>query len=225
MFLIQYETNLYLCNMRHLSEELFYQLLLYDFENFAQLQFAEALPIKRLADLALRTKESGWCEADGSIDELSQSVCDILCDKAPILREYYGISISADGHLESLPMLLGTFLLEHLRLFFEIVDYIFLFFSSDKHAPAMAQLPMYILRLATEVDWQGEKNCFETFSRETAIFYAYIAHTSNDNDWKWTMEHILYDNIKRYLIPSHKHVSDILQIANLPNLYKVFERC
>lgn len=89
----------------------------------------------------------------------------------------------------------------------------------------MAQLPMFILRLATEVDWQTEKNCFESFSRETAAFYAYIPHATPDIDWKWTTEHILYDNIKRYLIPSNKHVTDILQIANLPSLYKVFERC
>lgn len=109
MFLIQYETNLYLCNMRQLSEELFYQLLLYDFENFARIRFAEPLSIKQLAELALRSKESGWCEADGPIDDLAQSVCDILSDKAEILKEYYGISISIDGHLETLPMLLGEF--------------------------------------------------------------------------------------------------------------------
>lgn len=208
--------------MRQLSEELFYQLLLYDFENFVRIQFAEALSITKLADLALRTKESGWCEADGPIEELSQSVCDILSDKAGILKEYYGIVISTDGRLESLPMLLGQFLVIEAREWDLIL---FDFFFLDKHMPVMAHLPMYILRLATEVDWQSEKNCFETFSRETATFYAHIAHTSNESDWKWTMEHILYDNMKRYLIPSHKHVSHILQIANLPNLYKVFERC
>lgn len=93
--------------MPHLCEELFYQLLLYDFENFPRIRFAEALSIKQLAEMALRSKESGWCEADGSIDELAESVCHILKDKAGILREYYGISISADGRLETLPMLLG----------------------------------------------------------------------------------------------------------------------
>lgn len=89
----------------------------------------------------------------------------------------------------------------------------------------MARLPMYILRLATEVDWTAEKNCFESFSRETAAFYAHIARTSSESEWKWTVEHILYDNMKRYLIPSPKHAAHILQIASLPNLYKVFERC
>lgn len=107
MFLVQYETNLYLCNVRHLSEELFYQLLLYDFENFARIRFAEPLSIVKLAEMALNTEESGWCDDDGPIAELSQRVSQILCEKAAILKEYYGISISADGHLESLPMLLG----------------------------------------------------------------------------------------------------------------------
>lgn len=89
----------------------------------------------------------------------------------------------------------------------------------------MSYLPMYILRLATEVDWQSEKKCFDTFSRETAQFYAQIARTANENEWKWSVEHILYDNLKRYLLPPPNFSANILQIANLQNLYKVFERC
>ena len=30
---------------------------------------------------------------------------------------------------------------------------------------------MYILRLATEVDWDNESDCFQSFARETAKFY------------------------------------------------------
>ena len=31
---------------------------------------------------------------------------------------------------------------------------------------------MYLLHLATDVEWEYEKDCFENFSRETARFYA-----------------------------------------------------
>lgn len=31
---------------------------------------------------------------------------------------------------------------------------------------------MYLLRLSTEVDWESEKECFQTLCRETARFYA-----------------------------------------------------
>lgn len=200
--LIQFESNLYLCNLKSLSEELFYQILLYDFENFATMKFDPPLSVIELAEIALKSKESGWCEGDGPINELATSVRDILIEKAPILREYYGVSITIDGHLDTLPILL------------------------DNHLPSLSQLPMYLLRLATEVDWETEKRCFETFSRETAVFYSYIPRTtSDDNEWMWSIEHVIHDNLKRYLMPPKSFAEHILQIANLQNLYKVFERC
>ena len=36
----------------------------------------------------------------------------------------------------------------------------------------MENLPMYLLRVACEVEWESEKECFQTFARETARFYA-----------------------------------------------------
>lgn len=105
--LIQCASNLYICDMQRLSEELFYQMLLYDFENFNEIRFESPLSVKDLAVLALNNKESGWCELDGPIDELADSIQDILLQKADMLKEYYGISISNNGHLETLPSILG----------------------------------------------------------------------------------------------------------------------
>lgn len=58
--------------------------------------------------IALNQKESGWCELDGPIDELAENVENILLQKSPILREYYGFVISDDGFIEALPLLLGN---------------------------------------------------------------------------------------------------------------------
>lgn len=84
---------------------------------------------------------------------------------------------------------------------------------------------MYILRLVTEVEWTKEKLCFETFSRETAMYYARTPLNSNECEWKWLIEHVFYDNIKKYLIPSAQLGTSMLPVANLQHLYKVFERC
>lgn len=66
------------------------------------------LSIQKLAQLALEdTEESGWCEEDGPIDELAETVKKTLVQKAPILKEYYGLIISNDGLLHSLPLILG----------------------------------------------------------------------------------------------------------------------
>lgn len=82
-------------------------MLLYDFENFNQIQLETPLSLKELAVLALKDEESGWCEQDGPIDELAESVENTLIQKAPILKEYYGFSIDNDGYLHSLPLILG----------------------------------------------------------------------------------------------------------------------
>lgn len=45
--------------------------------------------------------------------------------------------------------------------------------------------------------------------------------------WKWTMQHVLFPALRHGLVPPKKLSEDgtILQVANLPDLYKVFERC
>lgn len=82
-------------------------MLLYEFENFSEIRFECPLSIKDLATLALNSKESGWCESDGPIDELAENIKDILLQKADMLKQYYRFSISSSGHLESLPQILG----------------------------------------------------------------------------------------------------------------------
>lgn len=47
------------------------------------------------------------------------------------------------------------------------------------------------------------------------------------DDWKWTVEHVIYPTLKTSFLPPRKFGDDktIIQVANLPELYKVFERC
>lgn len=116
-FLIQFESNLYMMDTKQLTEELFYQILLYDFENFNSINLSKALKLTDLAEIALKSKESGWCESDGAIEELSSSVSEILIGKAAILREYYGLKISIDGYLQAVPILLGNLILNFLLFF------------------------------------------------------------------------------------------------------------
>jgi len=49
----------------------------------------------------------------------------------------------------------------------------------------------------------------------------------SDQDWKWVVEHVLFPAVKANLLPPKRWIDDgtILQIADLPDLYKVFERC
>ncbi|XP_076295703.1 DNA mismatch repair ATPase Mlh1 isoform X2 [Lasioglossum baleicum] len=201
--LIQSGVNLYLCNTKKLAEELFYEIMLYDFANHGVIKFSDPIPVYDLALLGLESSEAGWTEEDGKKEDLATSVKEILFEKADMLKEYFSVIIDKKGNLKSLPVLL------------------------EKYFPYEAGLPLYILRLATEVQWSKEQACFKSFCRETAMYYSQMNPMHNAHDWKYITEHVLYSAIKESLLPPKHfaHDSTILQIANLPDLYKVFERC
>uniref|UniRef100_A0A8D3CBE2 MutL homolog 1, colon cancer, nonpolyposis type 2 (E. coli) n=1 Tax=Scophthalmus maximus TaxID=52904 RepID=A0A8D3CBE2_SCOMX len=214
--LIQHHTKLYLLNTTKLSQELFYQILTYDFGNFGVLRLSTPAPLYDLAMLALDCAESGWTEDDGPKEGLAQFIVDFLKKKAEMLEDYFSVEIDQEGNLRGLPLLL------------------------DKYAPIMEGLPMFILRLATEVNWDNEKECFRDLSKECSMFYSirkqYILEETNvsclfqdgeANSWRWKTEHIIFKAFRTLFSPPKNFSEDgtVLQIANLPDLYKVFERC
>ncbi|XP_070526822.1 DNA mismatch repair protein Mlh1 isoform X2 [Cardiocondyla obscurior] len=201
--LIQSGVNLYICNTRKLAEELFYEIMVYDFANFGVVKFSERISLFDLAMIALNSGETGWTEEDGPKEELAARVKELLLEKADMMNEYFSIVMDKLGNLRSLPVLL------------------------DKYFPYEAEIPLYIMRLATEVNWKKEQACFQNICRETAKFYSYINPKHQTHDWKYVTEHVLYPAIKESLLPPKHfaHDSTILQIASLPDLYKVFERC
>lgn len=80
--------------------------------------------------------------------------------------------------------------------------------------------------------------CFDTFLRELAYFYVPEPleppglNSSEERDEaeeraiRWQIEHVLFPNVARYLVPPKSLLDrDVVQVANLPDLYRVFERC
>nr|XP_004662111.2 DNA mismatch repair protein Mlh1 isoform X2 [Jaculus jaculus] len=217
--LAQHQTKLYLLNTTKLSEELFYQILIYDFANFGVLRLSEPAPLFDLAMLALDSPESGWTEEDGPKEGLAEYIVEFLKKKAEMLADYFSLEIDEEGNLIGLPLLI------------------------DNYVPPLEGLPIFILRLATEVNWDEEKECFESLSKECAMFYSirkqYMSEESvlsgqqgeapgsTANPWKWTVEHVIYKAFRSHLLPPKRFTEDgnVLQLANLPDLYKVFERC
>uniref|UniRef100_A0A3Q3MJH2 DNA mismatch repair protein MLH1 n=1 Tax=Mastacembelus armatus TaxID=205130 RepID=A0A3Q3MJH2_9TELE len=193
--LIQHHTKLYLLNTTKLSQELFYQILIYDFGNFGVLRLSTPAPLYDLAMLALDSEESGWTEDDGPKEGLAQYIVDFLKKKSDMLMDYFSMEIDQEGNLTGLPLLL------------------------DKYTPIMEGLPMFILRLATEV-----RLFFSLHSvSETSVRSA----DTDVNSWCWKVEHIIFKAFRTLFCPPKNFSEDgtVLQIANLPDLYKVFERC
>ena len=125
--LVQHLTQLYLVNTKRLSQELFYQIIIFEFGNFNYMELSEPAPINELILLALNTPESGWEPKDGTKEELAKCATDLLVSKADMLLDYFSFEINKEGELTAIPLLL------------------------DKYTPNWNGLPMLLLRLATEV--------------------------------------------------------------------------
>ncbi|EXX72706.1 mismatch repair ATPase MLH1 [Rhizophagus irregularis DAOM 197198w] len=254
--LVQHQTKLYMVNYNVLSEELFYQLALYGFHNFGFIHLSIPAPIRELTIFALESCDHDKSEDLKPNEEISQIIIDQLISRKEMLLEYFSMTITENGELATLPLMLKGY------------------------APNLDKLPTFLLRLGTEVDWETETGCFETLSRELGLFYAPeppnfsnistsisnnqddnsmdICDTSNVNKdnslllpkrksseketnlifteqqkkaeiarYKWQIEHLIFPTLKSQFI-APKSIAEnghVLQIANLPDLYRIFERC
>lgn len=201
--LVQCENILYLCDTQELSRELFYQQSVRYFENFDSIEFEEPLSIYELALIGFDLNECGWEEADGSKQELAKQVEAILIDQRQMLSEYFSITINEEAELASLPSIIPT------------------------HSPLMSSLPLFVIRMATEVNYEDEKHCFKTICDELASYYSRLSLTSAESDLQQLSENVLYPEIMKKLSPPKKFLTDgtLLKLTSLQELYKVFERC
>lgn len=139
-----------------------------------------------------------------------------------MLDEYFSLSLTlspedeSQGKVESLPLLLKGY------------------------TPDLDRLPHFLLCLGTRVEWDDEKGCFGSFLKELAHFYAPSQAQDDDEDpeqedaegqrdqhSRWQLEHVLWPSMRRYTAYSRESLTngDLKQVANLPDLFRIFERC
>ncbi|QRV82138.1 DNA mismatch repair protein Mlh1 [Ceratobasidium sp. AG-Ba] len=175
-----------------------------------------APPLRELVHLAV-SENSEINKAGLDPLKIGDKITRILLGRREMLEEYFCISISSEGLVEGLPMLLPGY------------------------TPNIDMLPVFLMNLGPRVDWKSEKGCFATVFREIARFYVpsppLDTRESESGDQEeqrnqaaqhisWQNRHILFPAIQRYLAaPKRLLERDVVQIANLPDLYRVFERC
>ncbi|KAI0674398.1 DNA binding protein [Trametes maxima] len=222
--LVQHGTRLYLLNHGALAAELFYQLGLRQFGNLPRIRLDPPPGLRALVVLALDAEE-GVEESGMSKADVADRITDILIARRDMLHEYFSLGISEDGRVETVPLLLR--------------DY----------TPNLDKLPLFLMRLGPQVDWSSEQACFDGFLRELALFYVPepllpedgiglgkigAGEDGDDADEEkqrekatlWQVQHVLFPAMARYLVPPKTLLDrDVVQVADLPDLYRVFERC
>lgn len=229
--LIQYGIDLLMINHRELARETFYQIALMKFNGMPiatlggggvdvmevirqMLQLEEDLATKSDA-----THESLRVKVNKTNATLAKQATSCLSEKADMLEEYFSIKFERRGKslfVTGLPVLL------------------------EGHSPQPHALPLFLMRLATEVNWMDERLCFQNVCTELGSYYSEppVANDEEENaateapdyiddEAKAFVKHTLFPAISFLLVPPKEFATNgtVLKLANLTSLYKVFERC
>lgn len=178
--LVQWGIELLMIRHSELGAELFYQLALTRFggARAAEIGSGGGINVKTAIEHTLQLgddKASGSVEEDAAAADISETNADLaeqatqcLREKAGMLDEYFSIrfAIRADpdrGGEESLMLTALPILLEG-------------------HSPPPHALPVFLLRLATEVNWTEERSCFGGVCTELGSFYSEVPFASEVDD-------------------------------------------
>ncbi|CAI4048523.1 mismatch repair ATPase MLH1 SKDI_13G2970 [Saccharomyces kudriavzevii IFO 1802] len=219
---IQHDLKLFLVDYGSVCYELFYQIGLTDFANFGKINLQS---VDVSDDIVLYKLLSEFEELSDDVSK--EKVIGKIWDMSSMLNEYYSIELvndSPDGNLKyvklkTLPLLLKGYI------------------------PSMAKLPFFMYRLGREVSWEDEQECLDGILKEIALLYvpdmvpkvdaSKVSLSESEKaqliDKKENisslLENILFPCIKRRFLAPRHILKDVVEIANLPGLYKVFERC
>lgn len=201
---IQHGVKLYLIDYSSAAFHLFYQLGLTSFSNFGRICLEPPLSI---SDLLGVVEDERWAETaltkDSSLDRFLQ--------KRTMLAEYFSLDISEDGMLSSMPLLLSGYI------------------------PQIGKMPNLLYCMVSKVDWSAEKPCFEGLLSELARFHVpeippeqpdeSTSLTQQRTDIRQMTEQCVFSAFKRRFLAPKSLLSTLTEIADLPGLYRIFERC
>ena len=222
--LVQVGVELLMINHFELGRELFYQLALARFGGGSgKGSLGEGIQVQPCIVQAISVSDGeDGTTATEEQEEQAREMTMVLEEKKDMLKEYFEIELEKRGDqlwLTGLPVLL------------------------EGHSPSPNALPLFLMRMATEIDYTEEKGCFEGICSELGNFYAelpleYKGEKDKEGDLignnqlidegaKKFVKHTLYPAIAFLLVPPKEFATDgtVTRMALLSSLYKVFERC
>jgi DNA mismatch repair protein MLH1 len=199
-FVVQYGTKLLLLDYSLMCRQMLTQ--------FVIRQFGEINPINVDPPIPVYSCLASFLNNCGHEQRLAGYVA-LLQEKAELLKEYFHISIDASGNLLTVPLIIPQLL------------------------PEPEALPMFFFALCTRVNWDSEQECFSDIANHLGFLFSYLPESDEGNSRLVTLTEaglnkfrtILYPALRRHYVPPKRDSADVIQIAALEELYKVFERC
>lgn len=214
---IQYDVKLMLMDFSSVLFEFFYQVGLRNFSNFGIIHLNgtnEELNIKNLLSNVYNNKE---INPAASIEQIIEN----LINFKEMLLEYFSIEIEQVNEnifiLKSIPLLLKNYL------------------------PSLSKLPIFLYKLGLTINFNDEKTCLKNILKQISLLNIPDSFEQSDSlhdtdpnkqillskyqQLNENFENILIPSLKKNFLPPKNLEFDLVEIANLPGLYKVFERC
>lgn len=195
---VQHGVQLLIVDYGALCKELFYQLALVGFSNFGIILMEDPLSVRQLMTLA------------GSTEEDIIETIERLREMREMLEQYFSLSFTDnepdDLLLTSLPLVLKGYI------------------------PPLYKLPFFFKTLGSEVDWDEEILCLRGIIEALALLYIPEPGSENYDDSSndviaTELTDVILPQLKQRLIATTWLKDHVNEIANLPGLYRVFERC
>lgn len=203
----QYDVKLYLCDYAAVLLEFYYQVSLHEFCNYGEIQFDEPIALVTILEPLYELKQ------DNELVPMNE-VIDNVVKMREMFDEYFQIRIDKDNNLMTIPMIMQNI------------------------QPDFRKLPYFLYRLGTKINYENEKQCLHGILRQIALLYVPEPFEEDENadggggvvknqreHLQHELENVLFPEIKKQFLATKNLVRDVIQIADLPGLYKVFERC
>ncbi|OAF69402.1 hypothetical protein A3Q56_02853 [Intoshia linei] len=205
--LIQHNTDLISMDINYICQEVLYQVCIFHFATFKFIKLQKNFDIEKLIRLALDSNECDWNNEDGDKSELAVNGAKILIAHQSLLADYFSITITKDKFIQTLPNLIPGLV------------------------PKLIYLPIFLLALACQVNWEIEKDCIDTIIKELVSFYSKdISKHNNEKMERKIVEHSLLKQARKSKFRLAKigaYVNDrcMKKIGSNHDFYKIFERC
>lgn len=204
----QYDVKLFICDYSSILYEFYYQVALSEFCNYGEFILSEPI---RLVDLLNNLYNASECTTS-RLTTPKQEVIDKIVSMQDMLKEYFQLTIIYDDNnepmLHTLPMIM------------------------KEVTPVIGKIPYFIYRLGNNINYEDEKQCLQGILRQISLLYI-PEPIPDDNESENTkrdsidydLDNLIFPQLKLRFLATKDLVPDIVQIADLPGLYKVFERC